>query len=141
MDLRIESVELSLRHLINSALKGDEGRLPPHVVQKMDERVKTSAKKNPSLAREQYRSLEGKLELCDLRELQDAVLGKALWPNFVALFGTKELLQSRFGTLADLRNAIRHSRTVDEVTFKEGEAAVIWFERSLDASIDNAESS
>jgi hypothetical protein len=60
------------------------------------------------------------------------MLTKALWNLFEPSFGTKELLQSRFGTLADLRNAIRHSRFVDEVIYKEGEAAVIWFERLLD---------
>ena len=31
------------------------------------------------------------------------------------------------GQLAELRNGIRHSRTVDEITRKEGEAAVLWF--------------
>ena len=33
--------------------------------------------------------------------------------------------------LAELRNAIRHSRTVDEVTRKEGEAALLWFRQVL----------
>jgi hypothetical protein len=29
--------------------------------------------------------------------------------------------------LAEMRNCIRHSRAVDEVTRKEGEAALLWF--------------
>lgn len=33
----------------------------------------------------------------------------------------------RFHQLADLRNSIRHSRDVDEVTRKDGEAAILWF--------------
>ena len=33
--------------------------------------------------------------------------------------------------LAELRNGIRHSRTVDEVTRKEGEAAILWFKQVL----------
>lgn len=131
-DLRIESIELTLRQEINDAIEGDSSRLPSHVNQKMEERVRNSIKRDPSFARERYKSLASRLEFCDLRELQDAMLSKALWPGFERCFGTKELLQSRFGTLADLRNAIRHSRAVDEVTFKEGEAAIIWFERSLD---------
>jgi hypothetical protein len=31
--------------------------------------------------------------------------------------------------LAELRNALRHTRTVDEITRKEGEAALIWFKQ------------
>ena len=44
-------------------------------------------------------------------------------------FGNKEMLGRRFGQLADLRNGIRHSRSVDEITRKEGEAAILWFEQ------------
>ena len=36
-----------------------------------------------------------------------------------------------FGQLVDLRNGIRHSRLVDEITRKEGEAATLWFEQVL----------
>jgi len=43
-------------------------------------------------------------------------------------------LQKRFDQLAELRNGIRHSRTVDEVTRKEGEAALAWFRQVLGAS-------
>jgi hypothetical protein len=128
IDLRIVSVELELRSWINSALEGEAGRLPSHVHQKIEERVRGSTKKDPT-QRHRYNTLEARLEFCDLRELQDTMLTKALWTLFEPSFGTKELLQSRFGQLAELRNAIRHSRLVDEVTHKEGEAAVIWFER------------
>ena len=34
--------------------------------------------------------------------------------------------------LADLRNCIRHSRAVDEITRKEGEAALLWFQQGLE---------
>ena len=39
----------------------------------------------------------------------------------------KETLNTKFGQLADLRNSIRHSRSVDDVTRMEGKAAVLWF--------------
>jgi hypothetical protein len=50
-------------------------------------------------------------------------------PCFQARFANKEVLAKRFDQLAELRNGIRHSRIVDEVTRKEGEAAVLWFEQ------------
>ena len=49
--------------------------------------------------------------------------------RFEGRFANKETLGKRFGQLADLRNGIRHSRSVDEITCKEGEAAILWFEQ------------
>ncbi len=63
-----------------------------------------------------------------MRELQDTVTGKTLWPLFENRFTNKETLVVKFGQLAELRNGIRHRRTVDEITRKEGEAAILWFE-------------
>jgi hypothetical protein len=54
-----------------------------------------------------------------------------LGPLVQARFPNKETLSKRFDQLAELRNGIRHSRTVDEVTSKEGEAAILWFKRVL----------
>jgi hypothetical protein len=50
---------------------------------------------------------------------------------FEVTFGTKEILNTRCGQLAELRNTIRHNRPLDDVTRKEGEAAVIWFRQIL----------
>ena len=50
----------------------------------------------------------------------------------VLRFGTKDILAERFDQLADLRNCIRHSRAVNEVTRKLGEAAILWFRKVLD---------
>jgi hypothetical protein len=44
-------------------------------------------------------------------------------------FMNKETLYTKFGQLADLRNSIRHSRSVDEIIHKEGKAAVLWFRK------------
>lgn len=131
LDEKIEQVELSLRSAIVSALDGDVAQLPPHVVQRAEERIQRAAKKNAALDTERYQTLDGKLEFCDLRELQDTLTGKALWPSFEPRFANKETLNAKFGQLAELRNGIRHSRTVDEITRKEGEAAILWFEQVL----------
>lgn len=132
LDERIERVELSLRSLIDESLGGDESRLPPHVIKKARERHATSVKKNPAVA-ERLDTLSGKLEYCDLRELEDIVLSKTAWGDFAPRFSSKETLAAKFGQLAELRNGLRHSRTVDEVTRMEGEAAVLWFEQLLPA--------
>lgn len=131
LDEKIERVELNLRSAIVSALDGDAAQLPSHVVQRAEERIQRAAKKNAALDTERYQTLDGKLEFCDLRELQDTLTGKVLWPSFEPRFANKETLNAKFGQLAELRNGIRHSRTVDEITRKEGEAAILWFEQVL----------
>jgi hypothetical protein len=95
--------------------------------------VQAAAKKNPALDANQYAGLAGKLEYADMRELQDVVASKALAQAFQSRFPNKEALVKRFDQLAELRNGIRHSRTVDEVTRKEGEAALLWFKQVLGA--------
>ncbi len=55
----------------------------------------------------------------------------ALWPLFANRFATKEALIAKFDQLAELRNGIRHSRSVDAIARKEGEAAILWFQRVL----------
>ena len=71
------------------------------------------------------------MEYFDLRELQDTITGNAPWPLFELRFGTKEALAAKFNQLAELRNGIRHSRTVSEIVRKEGEAAILWFKEVL----------
>jgi len=54
-----------------------------------------------------------------------------LWPRFSQTFGTKEVLEMRFTQLAELRNTIRHSRTVTSIVRNDGEAAISWFQDAL----------
>jgi len=131
LDERLEQVELSLRRIVAGALEGEACKLPPHVLQKVEERLQASAKKNPALELDHYQTLTGKLEYCDLRELQDTITNKSLWLVFEPYFLNKETVVAKFGQLAELRNGLRHSRTVDEITRMEGEAALLWFEQVL----------
>ena len=131
LDESIEKTELALRQIIVETFNEDASQFPPHVRQKIDERLQLAAKKNAALDTEQYQTLSGMLELCDLRELQDTITSKTSWSQFEPRFTNKETLVAKFGQLAEFRNGIRHSRTVDEVTRKEGEAAILWFEQVI----------
>lgn len=131
LDEAIERVELSLREVIVTSLGNDESLLPPHVLVKANERISAAAKKNAAMDLSSYQTLHQKLEFCDLRELQDTISSKALAENFQQRFGNKEALAVKFGQLAELRNGIRHSRTINEIARKEGEAAVLWFQEIL----------
>jgi hypothetical protein len=131
LDEAVERVELGLRQVIAAGVAGDSTQLPPHVLGKIEERILRATKKNASFDTDFYQTAAGKLEYCDLSDLKDIVTAKASWSRFQPRFGNKETLFGKFGQLAELRNGIRHSRTVDEITRKEGEAAVLWFEQVL----------
>jgi hypothetical protein len=130
LDAEMEAIELRLRAVITHLVGNDTSQLPPHIVSKASDRVASAIRKNPGLDVDPT-SLTRLLEYCDLRELQEIITSKSSWPVFESSFGTKESLNGRFGQLAELRNGIRHSRTVDEVTRKDGEAAVLWFNQVL----------
>lgn len=131
LDAATEQVELAVRKIVETKVGSDLSQIPSHVVQKVDERIARATKKNASLDAERFQTLVGKLEYFDLRELQDTIAGKASWPLFESRFGTKEALAAKFDQLAELRNGIRHSRTVGEIVRKEGEAAILWFKEVL----------
>lgn len=131
LDERIEGVELALRRLIVAALGGEVAKLPPHVLQKMRERIAAEARRNAAHDPERAATLEGMLEFADLRELEDIIKAKATWDSFGPVFLNRADIATRFDQLARLRNAIRHSRTVDDITRKDGEAALAWFERCI----------
>ena len=127
LDKSTEEIELSLRKLIITLLNDDISKIPYHIKQKADERIQRSAQKNPAFDLEKYQTFSGILEFFDLREIQEVIISKSLWTEFESLFLNKETLIQKFNQLAELRNGIRHSRSIDEIIKKEGEAAIIWF--------------
>jgi len=131
LDAAIEQIELTLRAIIAAAIGNNRGELPPHLLQAADERIQRTLRKNAAISAERFQHAEDVLEHFDLRALQDTILSKVLWEKFAGRFKNKEMLNGKFSQLAELRNGIRHSRTVDAVTLKEGEAAVLWFEQVL----------
>lgn len=131
LDEKIENIELRIRKLILETLSENPASIPQHIKDKVEDRVANSAKKNPAMDEKYYQSLAGKLEFFDLRDLQDTITNNSLWNMFTPIFENKEALNIKFSQLAELRNCIRHSRSVDAVTKKEGEASIIWFEGEL----------
>jgi hypothetical protein len=130
IDAEIEAIELALRRLVKDRLDEQADVLPSHVREKAHERIEAARRKNPGSSVDGA-SLDGLLEYCDLRDIQDVLTSKTLWPRFEQVFGTKEMLALRLGQLADLRNGIRHSRLLDVVGRKDGEAALLWFQAVL----------
>ena len=131
LDKSIEKVELALRQEVGSTLNNDTSRILHHIRQKVDERIQRVSQKNPAFDSDQYKTFSGMLEYFDLRDLEDIITSKLLWSEFQEKFYSKEALVQKFNQLSELRNTIRHSRSVDEIVSKEGEAAIIWFNKVL----------
>lgn len=131
LDAEVESIELRMRKMVDTTLEGDASLLPQHVAQRVAERIQHAERQNAAIDGQRYATLGGKLEFFDLRELQDVIVGKALWSRFESRFGSKDSLATKFTQLAELRNGLRHSRTIGEITRKEGEAAILWFDQTL----------
>lgn len=131
-DPRIHKVERTLRHVIANALENNGKLLPEAVSQRINDRLVQMMKKNPAMGGPHFDQMPFRLEYCDLRELQDTILNRSLWPRFTATFKNQESLSAKFGQLADLRNAVRHSRSINQIVLREGEAAVLWFEAVLE---------
>ncbi len=131
LDAKIEVIELSLRKLVDEKLNGDVNKLPRHILTKIQERLQTAGRRNPAMDAEYYQTLLGSLEYADLREIEDTIVSKDLWPLFAEQLGSKGILATRFSQLGELRNSIRHSRVVTEVTERDGEAAILWFTKVL----------
>lgn len=129
-DRRVHGVERQLRSLIDVLLENNVQLMPPHILKKINSRLAAEAK-NAAFDHANYANLVGKLEFCDLRDLQETILNKSLWPRFKSLFVNQDALLKKFDQLCNARNPIRHSRTLDEITEKEGEAAILWFEKVL----------
>ncbi len=135
-DVQIEEIELRLRNLIRRTLNLTDANevksgIPSHLLPKVHGRIEREARKNPALHDERVDEADYWLQFFDLQELKDIMVSKASWPQFEDRFVNKAKLADEFADLGDLRNAIRHSRSVDAVTEKKGQGAIIWFEQQL----------
>jgi len=126
----VKSVEMKMRELILEKLGGNAELIPQHIGRKVKERIQRDIHKNP-MNEERYDKLSNILEYFDLMELHQLMENKALWSRFQETWKSKQTLGIKFGQLAELRNALSHSRQIGDVTRKEGEAAISWFGQVL----------
>ncbi len=131
LDQQLESIELQLRAIINTELGGNVELLPQHLVINAQKRIDGLLRKDINKSKKDFASLIKILAFFDLRDLEQTILSKSLYDRFRDIIGAKEIFRQRFSQLAELRNPIRHSRDIDNVIKKEGEAAIEWFNQLL----------
>lgn len=133
---KIEKVELSLRQIIINNLELSsvdllKEKIPQHVMQKLRDRIEKEKRRNPAEVDQKVISVEYWMQFSDLQELQQIITAKQTWSVFEEYFGTKEGLTNEFNMLAGIRNTIRHTRELDEVTQLKGKASILWFQKQL----------
>ena len=136
-DDSIEKIEIALREKIDTVL-GDAAEedplkefLPSHVQKKIADKINDYLAKNPGEKKEDFAHLRARLNFFDINEYKETLTNKSNWPHFEEYFGKPGTLENKFYQLGEFRNCIRHSRDVNEVVQKEGEAAIAWFESIL----------
>ncbi|UMB59900.1 DUF262 domain-containing protein [Lutibacter sp. A80] len=133
---KVEEIELSLRELIINTLNittttNVKELIPPHILEKINQKLKRERKRNPALVEENIEFPSYWLQFLDLQELLQIITSKVHWEVFKNQFGTIEKLNIEFNDMANLRNALRHSREVDRITKMKGEASLMWLQQQL----------
>lgn len=133
LDEEIDALEKKLRHALAMTL-GEDGYkeyVPPHTMDKVKKRIQDKLKKEPAFSHDDFRSVRKKLDFFDMQEYCDVIVSKPAWHLFEVQYKDKTQVLQKFNQLSDLRNGIRHSRDVSDITILEGRAAIIWLNDAL----------
>ena len=134
LETDVRQIEIGLRRLIERTLGDPAHPGLTNTLGNAQKRIAQALRDDPSLDRRHLRTLAGRLEFCDLRELERAIVSKPSWPGFQALFGTQDDLRHRFHALSAIRNALAHSRSVTRQNVADAEAALLWFKSRIGRS-------
>ncbi|MCB0463895.1 MAG: DUF262 domain-containing protein [Flavobacteriaceae bacterium] len=129
----IELIELNIRDIISTKIKDSDYKdnIPSDIQDKVQRRIQNTIKKNPLLSHEDFKTTRSKMDYFDLQEYCTIITSKNCWSLFEQQFKNKQQLMNKFSQLGELRNAIRHSRSVSEVAILEGKASIVWFKEIL----------
>ena len=129
-------IENKLRDIIDKQLAGElsdywEETIPSDIKAAVEIKISHEKKKQPYKEDSAFPNLE-KLSFLDVMDYFKIIISN--WVYFSDIFGSKPELERHFTALKEYRNYIKHNRKMDEVTKRNGEAAVLWFERVFDNS-------
>jgi len=137
--LAVDEIEVKLRRIVHRVLESQVGAeywkaaVPGDVQETVKKRIsernrsKIVARIDDPLVRLQYADLMDYHKLIDMN-----------WKWFVDRFGSREDLKSHFLALKNYRNPLSHVRDMDPIDQKRGEAAVLWFRKTLAEPVEAA---
>ncbi len=130
----VDFIENKFREIIDKQLIDEipnywQDVVPSDIRSVVVKKIEHEKKKHPYLRDVDY-SNEEKLAFLDIMDYFKIILSN--WTYFSEIFGSKSELEKHFSSLKEYRNCLKHNRKMDEITKKNGEAAVLWFERIIE---------
>jgi len=131
----IDEIEGKIRNLINntlSSVKEDYWNefIPQGVKEGVEERIIQHNRKHPGDVGGKRSYLET-LSFCNIMDYFVIMTTRINWPNFENKFGSRTEMEKHFTSFNEYRNCIKHSRPMNNVTRKFGEASLEWINTTL----------
>jgi hypothetical protein len=130
--LAVDEIEVKLRRVIHEVLHSQAGgeywksAIPSDVQNTVKERIH---ERNRSRVIKRIDDPLIRLQYADVMDYHKII--DKNWAWFVDRFGSREDLKSHFLALKNYRNPLGHVREMDPIDQKRGEAAILWFRKTL----------
>lgn len=126
----VDEVEEDLRSLIDTTLSEKSldywnQFVPQGVRERVTEKLKQHNSRHPGEVALKRSGLD-KLRFCDIMDYHEIITNNTNWAAFEPRFGKKQETDKHFGNLKEYRNCIKHSRPMNNVIKKQGEASLEW---------------
>ena len=138
----IDFFEVRMRDLLNFYLVKECGEnyweeaIPRKIREKTNIRIQEDLRIHPYKEAE-YIDCRERLDFFNIIDYLEII--HEHWPLFQNIFGSRRELKKHLLALNEYRNMIKHIRKQDVVVKKNGEGAILWFERMLDRDEESRE--
>lgn len=131
----IDEIEEKVRIMIDDVLTQKNSDywgtlIPQGVRERIKEKINYHNSRHPgenSLERDSF----DKLCFCDIMDYHEIITSRVNWADFETRFGKKSETDKHFGNINEYRNCIKHSRPMNNVIKKQGEASLEWIHSIL----------
>ncbi len=136
LSTEVDRLEIRMRDFIHDRLisMGDnmywKKCIPPDVVEFVKKHIEEHLERHPYEDKTKFSSGRVKLDFCDVSHYEKIILTN--WKMFEDNFKKRMNFQIYMASFRELRNAVQHNRTPNEIQQKNGEAAILWFTGILD---------
>jgi len=130
----VDILESRIRSFIHDTLKQQteasywEDFIPQDIQEVVDKKIKEELRRHPYKLDEYMRD-EVKITFLDVMDYEKIILSN--WDLFGKYFGNKMEVEQHFRAFKNYRNPLKHTRDLNEIDKRNGEAAVLWLENIL----------
>lgn len=126
----IDEIEEKVRVLIDETLSQKtqdywDSLIPQGVRERVAEKITQHNGRHPSEVSIERDGFD-RLCFCDIMDYHEIITSRAHWADFEGKFGKKSEVDKHFGNIKEYRNCIKHSRPMNNVVKKQGEASLEW---------------